>query len=42
MVTGTFLVKNCGPNGLALGPRHQALLGCGAAFPPQTTTLTQR
>ena len=37
MVTGTFLVKNCGPNGLALGPRHQALLGCGAAFPPQTT-----
>ena len=36
MVTGTFLVKNCGPNGLALGPRHQALLGCGAAFPPQT------
>jgi hypothetical protein len=36
-VTGTFLVKNCGPNGLALGPRHQALLGCGAAFPPQTT-----
>ena len=37
MVTGTFLVSNCGPNGLALGPRHQALLGCGAAFPPQTT-----
>jgi hypothetical protein len=36
-VTGTFLVKNCGPNGLALGPRHEALLGCGAAFPPQTT-----
>jgi hypothetical protein len=36
-VTGTFLVKNCGPNGLALGPHRQALLGCGAAFPPQTT-----
>jgi hypothetical protein len=36
-VTGTFLVTNCGPNGLALGPRHQALLGCGAAFPPQPT-----
>jgi hypothetical protein len=36
-VTHTFLVSNCSPAGLALGPRHQALLGCGAAFPPQTT-----
>lgn len=31
-VTGTFLVKNCSPAGLALGPHHEALLGCGSAF----------
>ena len=36
-VTDTFLVKNCGPAGLALGPRHEALLGCSAAFPLQPT-----
>jgi hypothetical protein len=41
-VTHTFLVKNCGPNGLALGPHHQALLGCGATFgtaPIQTQSV---
>jgi hypothetical protein len=37
-VTGTFLVKNCSPAGLALGPRHQALLGCSAAFGTPATT----
>ena len=41
-VTGTFLVKNCGPNGLALGPRHEALLGCGAAFPRRRPPRTPR
>jgi hypothetical protein len=40
-VLGTFLVKDCGPNGLALGPRHEALLGCGSAFgtPPTTKSV---
>jgi hypothetical protein len=38
-VTGTFLVKNCSPAGLALGPHHEALLGCSAAFgTPAATT----
>jgi hypothetical protein len=41
MVIGTFLVKNCSPAGLALGPNHEALLGCSAAFgtPPTTRSL---
>lgn len=37
-VTGTFLVKNCSPAGLALGPHHEALLGCSAAFGTPATT----
>jgi hypothetical protein len=38
-VTGTFLVTNCSPAGLALGPNHEALLGCSAAFgKPVATT----
>jgi hypothetical protein len=37
-VTNTFLVKNCSPAGLALGPRHQALIGCSAAFGTPATT----
>jgi hypothetical protein len=37
-VTGTFLVKNCSPAGLALGPNHEALLGCSAAFGTPATT----
>jgi hypothetical protein len=37
-VIRTLLVSNCSPAGLALGPRHEALLGCSAAFgTPQTT-----
>ena len=36
-VTNTFLVKNCSPAGLALGPRNEALLGCNTAFPLQPT-----
>jgi DNA-binding beta-propeller fold protein YncE len=36
-VTGTFLVSNCSPAGLAVGPHKEALIGCSAAFPPQTT-----
>jgi hypothetical protein len=38
-VTGTFLVKNCSPAGMALGPNHEALLGCSAAF--GTPAVTQ-
>jgi hypothetical protein len=37
-VKGTFLVKDCSPAGLALGPNHEALLGCGAAFGTPGTT----
>ncbi len=37
-VTGTFLVKNCSPAGLALGPHHEVLLGCSAAFGTPATT----
>jgi len=37
-VTGTFLVKNCSPAGLAIGPNHEALLGCSAAFGTPATT----
>ena len=36
-VTNTFLVANCSPAGLALGPRNEALLGCNTAFPLPTT-----
>jgi hypothetical protein len=37
-VVGTFLVKNCSPAGLALGPNHEALLGCNTAFGKPATT----
>ena len=39
-VTGTFLLKNCSPAGLALGPRHEALVGCSSAFGTPATTQT--
>ncbi len=32
-VTAVFPVVNCSPAGLALGPNHQAVIGCGASFP---------
>jgi len=28
-VVAIYPIENCGPAGLALGPRHQALVGCG-------------
>jgi len=40
-VTHTFLVSNCSPAGLALGPRHQALLGCSASFGTSPNVVTQ-
>jgi hypothetical protein len=40
-VTGTFLVKNCSPAGLALGPHHEALLGCaGLGGTPPAPTIS--
>jgi hypothetical protein len=40
-VVRTLRVKNCNPAGLALGPRHQALIGCSGSFgtPPATQSL---
>jgi hypothetical protein len=32
-VTAVFPVVNCSPAGLALGPNHQAVVGCSASFP---------
>lgn len=42
-VIKTYPVKNCSPAGLALGPRHEAIIGCGASFvvPPATVATTQ-
>jgi len=42
-VTKTYPVSNCSPAGLALGPRHEAMIGCGASFvvPPSTVATTQ-
>jgi hypothetical protein len=37
-VVRTLLVSNCSPAGLALGPHHEALLGCSAAFGSPATT----
>ena len=40
-VIATYPVQNCSPAGLALGPRHEAMIGCSAAFgtPPSTQSL---
>ena len=40
-VIATYPVQNCSPAGLALGPRHEAMIGCGSAFgtPPSTQSL---
>jgi len=40
-VVATYLVQQCGPAGLTLGPNHQALLGCAAAFGTSPNVLTQ-
>jgi hypothetical protein len=37
-VTRTLLVNNCTPGGLALGPKHEALVGCTSAFGTLLTT----
>ncbi len=40
-VVRTLLVSNCSPAGLALGPHHEALLGCGSSIgtPPTSQTV---
>jgi hypothetical protein len=42
-VVATFPVTFCSPAGLALGPNHQAVVGCGSSFivPPNTVATTQ-
>ncbi|HUB44320.1 MAG TPA: hypothetical protein VMB73_04995 [Acetobacteraceae bacterium] len=40
-VVAIYPVQNCSPAGLALGPFHQALLGCSASFGTSPNILTQ-
>jgi hypothetical protein len=40
-VVTTYLVQNCSPAGLTLGPRHRALLGCSASFGTSPNVITQ-
>lgn len=40
-VVAVYAVQNCTPGGLALGPRHQALIGCSASFGTSPNVLTQ-
>lgn len=42
-VTAVYPVRNCSPAGLTLGPRNEAMIGCGASFvvSPATTATTQ-
>jgi hypothetical protein len=40
-VTATYPVSNCTPAGLALGPNHEALIGCSAAFGTSPNVLSQ-
>jgi len=40
-VIANYPVPNCNPAGLAIGPEHQAMVGCSSAFgtPPSTQTV---
>jgi hypothetical protein len=40
-VTATYPVSNCTPAGLALGPRHEALIGCSGIFGTTPSVLSQ-
>jgi hypothetical protein len=40
-VVTIYPVQNCSPAGLALGPRHQALLGCSASFGTSPNLFSQ-
>jgi hypothetical protein len=39
-VTAVYPVQNCSPAGLALGPNHQAVVGCSAVPPAVAATQT--
>jgi hypothetical protein len=39
-VIRTLLVSNCSPAGLALGPHHEALIGCSEAFGTPAKTIS--
>jgi len=41
MVVATYLVRDCTPAGLTLGPHRRALLGCGSSFGTSPNVLTQ-
>jgi hypothetical protein len=38
-VTAVFPVQDCSPAGLALGPKHQAVIGCSQTTPPTQTLI---
>src|ERR1700733_6039978 len=40
-VVANYLVEDCSPAGMALGPRREALLGCSASFGTSPHVLTQ-
>jgi hypothetical protein len=40
-VVATFLVQQCSPAGLTLGPNGQALIGCSASFGKSPNVVTQ-
>ncbi len=40
-VTAVYPVTNCSPAGLTLGPDHNALIGCSAAFGSPPNVITQ-
>jgi hypothetical protein len=40
-VTAVYPVQDCTPAGLAIGPNHQALVGCSASFGTSPNVLTQ-
>lgn len=40
-VKATYLIQNCSPAGMALGPNHQALIGCSASFGTAPNIVTQ-
>jgi YVTN family beta-propeller protein len=39
-VIANYPVGSCGPAGLALGPRHEAIVGCGGSFGTPLSTQT--
>lgn len=40
-VTAVYPVTNCSPAGLTLGPRNEAMIGCGGSFGTAPNVVTQ-